>query len=107
MTIEERRIYEAKARVLKALGHPARLWIAERLARGECCVCELVEPLGLDFSTVSKHLTVLREAGIVMTEKRGKQVFYTLKVPCILNFMGCVEAVLEDSARDQACLVGR
>ena len=105
MTVEERKIYEAKARVLKALGHPVRLWIAEKLAQGECCVCELVEPLGLDFSTVSKHLSVLREAGIVKLEKRGKQVFYALKVPCILGFMGCVEAVLENGAREQACLL--
>jgi ArsR family transcriptional regulator len=106
MTIAERKLYEAKARVLKALAHPVRLWMAEQLAGGERCVCELVNPLGLDFSTVSKHLAVMREAGIVAMEKRGKQVFYSLKVPCILGFMGCVEAVLKGNAQDQACLVG-
>jgi len=105
MTDQEKYLYTAKAKVLKALAHPARLWMAEQLAEGEKCVFELVEPLGLDFSTVSKHLSVLKQAGVVEDDKRGKQVFYTLKVPCILNFMGCVEAVLENTAREQACLL--
>ena len=101
MTKLEKPMYAAKAKVLKALGHPTRLWMAEQLADGEKCVCELVEPLGVDFSTVSKHLSVLKEAGLVEVDKRGKQVFYSLKVPCILNFMGCVEAVLENNAKEQ------
>ena len=105
MTVQEKPILEAKAKVLKALAHPARLWMAEQLADGEKCVCEMVDPLGLDFSTVSKHLSVLKQAGLVEVDKRGKQVFYTLKVPCVLNFMDCVEAVLENSAREQACLL--
>jgi len=107
MMAHEKMILEAKAKVLKALGHPTRLWMAEQLAEGEKCVCEFVEPLGLDFSTVSKHLSVMKGAGLVEIDKRGKQVFYTLKVPCILNFMGCVEAVLENNAKEQACLLGK
>ncbi len=107
MTESEKKLLEAKTQVLKALAHPVRLWMAEQLAEGEKCVCEMVEPLGLDFSTVSKHLSVMKQAGIVADDKRGKQVFYTLKVPCILNFMGCVEAVLENSAKEQACLLGK
>jgi DNA-binding transcriptional ArsR family regulator len=95
MTQKEKIRCAAKANVLKALAHPTRLWMAEQLADGERCVCEFVEAIGADFSTVSKHLTVLKKAGIVDDEKRGKQVFYTLKVPCVLNFMHCVEAVLE------------
>ncbi len=105
MTKKQKTMYAAKAKVLKAMGHPTRLWMAEQLADGEKCVCELVKPLGLDFSTVSKHLLVMKEAGLVEVDKRGKQVFYSLKVPCILNFMGCVEAVLENNAKEQAYLL--
>lgn len=101
----DKRRYEAKARVLKALAHPTRLWMAEQLADGERCVCEFVDAIGADFSTVSKHLAVLKQAGIVDVDKRGKQVFYRLKVPCILNFLGCVEAVLISEAQEQAELV--
>jgi ArsR family transcriptional regulator len=57
--------------------------------------------IGADVSTVSKHLSVLKQAGIVLDDKRGNQVFYRLRVPCILNFFGCVESVLESQARSQ------
>ncbi len=105
MNKRERMSYEARAQIIKALGHPVRLWIVDQLEAGERCVCELVDPLGLDFSTISKHLSVLKQAGIIESDKRGKKVFYKLRVPCILNFMGCVEAVLKNSAKDQACLI--
>jgi DNA-binding transcriptional ArsR family regulator len=93
---------EARATVIKALAHPTRLFIVDELSRGERCVCELTEKVGADVSTVSKHLSVLKRAGIVCDDKRGVQVFYRLRVPCILNFFGCVEAVLEEDGRERA-----
>jgi ArsR family transcriptional regulator len=90
---------EERARVMKALAHPSRLFIVDELSRGERCVCELTDMIGADVSTVSKHLTLLKKAGVVLDEKRGQQVFYRLRVPCILNFFGCVEAVLDEVGR--------
>ena len=95
---------ECRAKVMKALAHPSRLFIVDELSRGERCVCELTEMIGADVSTVSKHLAVLREAGLVLDERRGVQIFYRLRVPCILNFFGCVEAVLEETAREQTAV---
>ena len=92
--------FEARAKIVKALGHPSRLAMVEELSRGERCVCELRDLVGTDLSTVSKHLTLLRNAGIVEDDKRGVQVFYRLKVPCVLNFFGCIEAVLQNQARE-------
>ena len=80
-----------RATVFKALAHPTRLFIVEELGKSERCVCELTEMIGADTSTVSRHLSVLRNAGIVNDEKRGLQVFYSLKTPCILDFFSCVE----------------
>lgn len=94
-------LYEAKAAVLKALGHPTRLYMAEQLAGGERCVCEFVREIDADFSTISKHLLILKQAGIVEDEKRGQNVYYKLKVPCILNSMTCVEAVLASRLQSQ------
>ena len=91
--------YEARAKVVKALGHPSRLFIIDELAKGERCVCELTDMIGADTSTVSKHLSVLKEAGIVKDDKRGLQVWYSLSVPCILNFFGCVEEVLKSNIK--------
>ena len=97
---------EARAKICKALGHPARLFMVEELANGERCVCELTEMVGMDVSTVSRHLAVLREAGIVQDEKRGLQVFYKLRVPCVLKLFGCIESVLENNAKEQMALLG-
>ena len=94
MNKNEKAALAAKTKVLKALAHPARLWMVEQLDQGELCVCKLVEGLGLDFSTVSKHLLVLKNAGIVVDDKRGKQVYYSLVCPCVLKFMHCIEDVL-------------
>jgi DNA-binding transcriptional ArsR family regulator len=106
MDVKHKSLYEAKAHVLKALAHPTRLWIVDKLADGERCVCEFAEEIDADFSTVSKHLAVLKNAGLVEDDKRGKQVFYRLKVPCVLNFMQCVESVLRNRAEAHAEMLG-
>lgn len=94
--------YEARAKILKALAHPARLLIVDELAQaGERCVCELTEMIGSDMSTVSRHLAVLKGAGLVEDDKRGQMVFYRLRVKCILNFFDCVESVLSSNAKNQ------
>lgn len=106
MDAKTKRQYEGRARIIKAMGHPSRVFIVEELSRGERCVCELTEMIGADVSTVSKHLSLLKNAGIVADEKRGAQVFYSLRVPCILNFFSCVEAVIEANAAEGQALVG-
>jgi len=93
--------FETRAKIVKALAHPTRLFIVDELSKGERCVCELRDQIGDDFSTVSKHLLVLKRAGLVVDDKRGQQVFYRLRCPCILNFFGCIEAVLQENARRQ------
>lgn len=96
---------QARAEVLKAMAHPARLFMMEELAKGERCVCELREMVGSDVSTVSKHLSVLRNAGLVEVDKRGLQVFYSLTTPCILKFVDCIDAVVRSNAEKHMELV--
>ena len=105
MKEHEKPLLEAKANVFKALGHPTRLWIAEQLAQGEKCVCEFADQLDVDFSTISKHLSVLKQAGVVIDDKRGKMVYYRLKVPCILQFMPCVEDVVRAGVQERISLL--
>jgi DNA-binding transcriptional ArsR family regulator len=92
---------ERRANMLKALAHPSRLMMVDELSNGERCVCELQKLVGADMSTVSKHLTVLKKAGLVESEKRGLQVFYMLLSPCVMNFFTCVESVI-DAHKEQA-----
>lgn len=82
-----------EAEVFKALGHPTRLWIVGQLGDGEHCVCEFVDAVGADFSTISKHLSVLKQAGVIEDDKRGKQVYYRLVCPCILDVIACLKKV--------------
>lgn len=83
------------------MAHPTRLFIVEELSAGPRCVCELTEMIGVDVSTVSKHLSKLKQAGIVADNKQGLKVFYNLKVPCVMGFLDCVQAVLKSNARSQ------
>jgi len=94
MPIFERKDFEIRAAVMRAMAHPTRLFIVDELSRGERCVCELTKMIGHDISTVSKHLSVLKKAGIIEDDKRGLQVFYRLRVPCVLNFFHCAESVI-------------
>ncbi|MFH0939037.1 MAG: metalloregulator ArsR/SmtB family transcription factor [Planctomycetota bacterium] len=97
--------YAARSRIIKALSHPTRLFIVDELSKGERCVRKLTAMVGDDISTISKHLSILKNAGIVTDEKRGTQVFYMLRVPCALNFFSCVESVIRTNAKEQAALV--
>ncbi len=85
--------YKAQARILKALAHPTRLFIVDELSRGERCVCELTDLIGVEMPTVSRHLSQLKNAGLLEDQKRGLRVFYRLRVSCVPNFFKCIEAV--------------
>ena len=76
-----------KARLFKALGDPTRLKIIEFLRRGEKCVCEIVPYLGLPQPTVSRHLKILRESGLVRFRKDGVRRLYSLTSPAVLDIV--------------------
>ncbi|MGO9530867.1 MAG: ArsR/SmtB family transcription factor [Syntrophobacteraceae bacterium] len=82
---------ELRAKIFKALGHPSRLKMVEGLFDGERCVCELQAMVGSDISTISKHLNILKEAGILQDERRGTNIYYSLRMKCVANFLSCVE----------------
>jgi ArsR family transcriptional regulator len=96
---------EIRSRIIKALAHPVRLMIVEVLKDGETPFSKLNGLFESDKSTVSKHLLVLKEAGIVSSRKSGSDMFYKLEVPCITDFFSCVTAVIENTVKkQQICL---
>lgn len=106
MNAKEKAKYEARARIMKALAHPARLQIVDWLAaEGERCVCELTELVGSDMSTVSRHLTQLKQAGIIADDKRGQMVFYRLRVKCLTGLFNCIESVVKCNATHHLSLL--
>ncbi len=94
-----REVFRRQARVLKTLANEARLMIVDRLGHGECSVGELTELVGLDQSTVSKHLATLRGAGIVADRREGTSVYYRLLTPCVVNFFSCATQLLGERER--------
>lgn len=78
--------------IFKALGSPARLTLVRTLIGGERCVCDLVEAVGLGWSTTSRHLDVLRDAGVVASEKRAQKIFYRIELECVAEFIRCLDA---------------
>lgn len=81
----------SEAAVFKALGHPTRLWIVRQLAEEEHCVCEFVEAIGVKFATISQHLAILKQAGIIEDDKRGKSVYYRLRYPCLAQLVNNIK----------------
>lgn len=79
----------ASAEIFKALGHPMRLAMLEKLHDHPWCVCELAAILGLKKSAASKHLSQLYDVGLLDVEKRGTQVIYALAAPCLVELAQC------------------
>mgnify|MGYP001182127297 CR=1 FL=1 len=99
---------EVRSRIIKALAHPVRIMIVETLKDGDRPFSEINNLFANDKSTVSKHLLVLKEAGIVSSRKCGLDMIYKLDVPCITDFFSCVTAVIENTVkRQQVCLCVR
>lgn len=91
MTNEQAKI---KADILKALAHPIRIILVDALSRGDMCVCDLNTLVNVDQSSISRHLAILKKAGIVSERRDGMRVIHSLETPCILNAIGCAENVL-------------
>jgi len=87
--------FRAQARLFKALANESRLAIVSRLSTGPSAVGELVSMIGGEQSTISKHLSVLRAAGIVDDERKGLTVEYRLVIPCVVEFLSCAVKVIQ------------
>ncbi len=97
----------SRAEIFKALGHPSRLFIATHLRRGPQSVGELTELVGVDTSTVSKHLLVLRQAGIVRGDRKGTTIRYRLACNCLGQMLDATESILRIRAAEaQAAVEG-
>lgn len=89
MNTSDKKQLDMTAGLFKAIGHPARLAMLEKLATGSWCVCDLAADLKLNKSVASKHLSLLHDVGLLSVEKKGTQVIYTLAVPCVIEMGKC------------------
>ena len=98
-------LFERQAEIAKAIAHPLRLAIVDFLRDGEQCVCDIAEHVGAERSNVSRHLSVMVNAGVLEYRKEGLKVIYRLKCACILDFFSCITGVLKQQAEDNKRLL--
>lgn len=99
--------YERRALLARSLAHPLRIELTHLLVkRGKLCVCELLEEVSASQSSVSKHLAILKNAGVVESRKEGLKVFYKVRTPCVIQFFDCLDGILEEDTMCTTCLYG-
>lgn len=107
MDADTKKLYELKAEIIQAAAHPIRLAIIDFLVDGEQCVCDIVDYVDAQRSNVSRHLSVMLKAGVVESRKDGLKMMYSLKTPCIVKFLGCVEEALKERMKTQTAFFQR
>ncbi|HOD18134.1 MAG TPA: metalloregulator ArsR/SmtB family transcription factor [Candidatus Cloacimonadota bacterium] len=90
---KESKKYIQMTQIMKAMAHPTRLFILDLLNEKEHCVCELQAEIKADMSTVSRHLAILKAAGLVSSRKINNQIWYQLNCPCVLDFYSCLSKI--------------
>ena len=102
---KKRLLFEKQAKIVKSIAHPLRIAIADFLKDGEQCVCDIAEHIGSERSNVSRHLSVMVNAGVLGYRKEGLKVIYKLKTPCILDFFSCVTVCLKQQTKENEKLL--
>ncbi len=98
-------LYERQAEIAKAVAHPLRIAVIDFLRDGERCVCDIAERVGSERSNISRHLAVMVHAGVLTCRKDGLKVFYSLKTPCVTQWLSCITRVVKQQARDNERLL--
>lgn len=99
------RLFERQAEIAKAVAHPLRIAVIDFLKDGERCVCDIAERVGSERSNISRHLAVMVHAGVLTCRKDGLKVFYSLKTPCVAQWLSCITRVVKQQARDNEKLL--
>ena len=100
LTKKKHLLFEKQAEIVKAIAHPLRIAILDFLKDGEQCVCDIAGHVGSERSNVSRHLSVMVQAGVLEHRKEGLKVIYKLKTPCIVDCFSCITACLKEQVKD-------
>jgi ArsR family transcriptional regulator len=100
-------VFKIKADFLKCLAHPVRLAVIERLKSGERSVGQLVQDLGVEQSSLSKHLSVLRQAGIVRSRQEKASVHYSIRDRDIFLVLRPIAEILRKKLRESGRMLSR
>ena len=99
-------VFRIKADFLKSLAHPSRLAVIEYLKNGEASVGQMVKDLGIEQSSLSKHLAVLRQAGILNARQEKVSVYYSIKDEDLFLVLRPIAEILRKKVRESEQLLG-
>ena len=88
------KIFEMQCEICKALGHPLRLAIVDRLSNSETAAADLIAEMGLSKANLSKHMGLLAHGGIVESRREGRQIYYRLTDPEIHQACTIMRSIL-------------
>ncbi|WP_327004345.1 metalloregulator ArsR/SmtB family transcription factor [Dactylosporangium sp. NBC_01737] len=100
-----RPLYQAKAEFFRTLGHPARIRVLELLSQREHAVSEMLPEVGVEASSLSQQLAVLRRAGLVASRKDGSTVYYSLTSPQVAELLAVARRILTEVLAGQVELL--
>ena len=98
-------LHQLKAEFFKTLGHPARIRVLELLSEREMAVGEILPIVGIEASSLSQQLAVLRRAGLVATRKEGSAVYYSLTSTDVADLLAVARVILTRVLTDQTELL--
>ena len=98
-------LFEKQAAMAKAVAHPVRVAVLEFVKDGEQCVCDIAQTVGTERSNLSKHLSIMVNAGVLASRKEGLKVMYSIKTPCVLKFLDCLKDCIKEQAAEQQALL--
>ncbi len=98
-------LFEKQAEIAGAISHPLRIAIVDFLKDGEQCVCDIADHIGSERSNVSRHLSVMVNAGVLEHHKEGLRVIYKLKTTCVIDFLSCITACLKRQIKNDEKLL--
>jgi DNA-binding transcriptional ArsR family regulator len=101
----DQQVFERQATICKAFANPVRLHLLDLLGKGEWVVGDLQQELGISKANLSQHLTILRSAGVIVTQRNGKQVICSLAIPEIKQACTLIRNVLKAQVRATKDLV--
>ena len=95
-----------RAEILKAMAQPTRLAILEFLRKGEECVCRICPALGGNQPNISKHLSVMKKAGILDSRQEGTMTFYWIKDTRVFEILALADEMIRRETRERFRVVG-
>jgi ArsR family transcriptional regulator len=103
--MENQMVYERQSEIAKSIAHPLRMAVLDYLKDGPQCVCDIAKAVKSERSNISKHLSIMVSSGVLEYQKKGLQVIYKVRTPCVIECVTCLTKCLKEKAKEEQKLL--